>query len=344
MDSALTRIPVDLAGKRAGPIQRNGSLTMVPILDGALSPSSSSSSSDAAIEVNSDLVPPLTGLKLSRVAGYGKVEMECLRRADSGMAIVPLHIGYIQDGAQNHAMCRSGLLAAGQKRMFEDACCVQQTQGGYLEGREQWFFILPLSLRTTALEMRGTVSYGKLWPAITRLNEIFGKGSRGHLDEIVCRERPWLTQWNSRLERIPNQVGALFLIDGKLVGVELAPNPTYFAEVWTALVCFCYGVEAMRRETVAGASVKASDAPGYRATDLASLRHEVEHRRELLAAEVTGQLQATPRAKLQLQEEERLLDVVLSTAKSDHFAGQIVQRRGTTIYASVTATPAWLGA
>src|SRR5262249_15492700 len=174
---------------------------------------------------------------------------------------------------QNHALCRSGLFAGGQKRMFEDACCVQQTQGGYLEGREQWFFILPLALRDAALQLRGTVSYGKLWPAIGKLNELHGKNSRGHLDEIVVRERAYLTQYNGRFERVADQVGALFLLDGKLVGIELAPNPTYFAEVWPALVCFCYGVAAMHRERDATA---APDEPAFTARDLASLRDQVE--------------------------------------------------------------------
>lgn len=133
MDTALESVPLNFGARRVGTPQRSGPLTVLPLVGEA---------------VDGDrFVPPLTGMKLSRVAGYGKVEMECLRRADDHIGIVPLHIGYIQDGAQNHALCRYGLLAGGQKRMFEDACCVQQAQGGYLEGREQWFFILPLALR-----------------------------------------------------------------------------------------------------------------------------------------------------------------------------------------------------
>ena len=64
-------------------------------------------------------------------------------------------LGYIQDKAQNHALCRSAFIAAGQKLMFEDACCVQASQGGDLEEHEQWFFILPLQLREKALQLRG---------------------------------------------------------------------------------------------------------------------------------------------------------------------------------------------
>ena len=327
MDSQLTHVPLNLGSHRAGHAQRSGPLTVVPLLgDGA----------------GDDFVPPLTGLKLSRVAGYGKVEMECLRgRADKGVGIVPLHIGYIQDGAQNHALCRSGLLAAGQKRMFEDACCVQQTQGGYLEGKEQWFFILPLSLRGAALAMRGQVNYGKLWTEIGGLNAKLGKSSRGHLDEVIVRERPWLNQYNGRFERVPDQIGALFFIDGKLAGIELAPNPVYFAEVWPALVSFCYGVEAMYRERAR--TTDDAVAP-YTATDLPALRAEVAARRAALDAEVAGWLAAVPAKKLVKKEEERLLDLKLFTTSNDHFAGQIVEQGGTTVYASIAAQPAWLSA
>jgi ARG and Rhodanese-Phosphatase-superfamily-associated Protein domain len=326
MDTALQSVPLNLGARRVGTPQRSGPLTVLPLVGEA---------------VDGDrFVPPLTGMKLSRVAGYGKVEMECLKRGDvDSIGIVPLHIGYIQDGAQNHALCRSGLFAGGQKRMFEDACCVQQTQGGYLEGREQWFFILPLALRDAALQLRGTVNYGKLWPAIGKLNEAFGKNTRGHLDELIVRERTHLTQYNGRFERVPDQVGALFVLDGKLVGIELAPSPTYFAEVWPALICFCYGVEAMARER--GESRAVGERP-FTARDLASLRDEVETRRAEADAELARSLAEVPRQPFTSTEEERLLDLKLTTVSNDHFSGQLVKRDDTTIYASIAARPEWL--
>jgi hypothetical protein len=83
------------------------------------------------------------------------------------VAIVPLHIGYVQDAAQNQALCRSGFIGAGQTVMYEDAACVQESQGGYLKGQEQWFFVLPLPLRARALELRGHRGFGKLWKDIS---------------------------------------------------------------------------------------------------------------------------------------------------------------------------------
>src|SRR5262245_35802876 len=126
-------------------------------------------------------------------------------------------MGYIQDKRQNHALCSSGFIGAGQKRMFKDACCVQSGQGGYLEGREQWFFVLPLALREEALSLRGTESYGKLWPAISRLNQRFGLDARGHLEQIISGERGYFTQYASRFELVAGQRGALFFLREKLV-------------------------------------------------------------------------------------------------------------------------------
>jgi len=132
MDSPqLVKSTFDLSGYRFGMPQQSGVLTVLPIFGGP---------------ERAEFVSPLQGLKLSRVDGYGN--MEIANTASQGVAIVPLHIRYIQDGAQNHALCRSAFIGAGQKRMFRDACCVQESQGGYLEGRQQWFFILPLHLRT----------------------------------------------------------------------------------------------------------------------------------------------------------------------------------------------------
>ncbi|MGA9381041.1 MAG: hypothetical protein WBV73_19935 [Phormidium sp.] len=129
---------------------------------------------------------PLSGLKLSRVHGYGNLELHHPGR--EGIVIVPLHTGYIQDQAQNHALCRSAFLAPGQKLMFEDACCVQAGQGGYLSEKEQWFFILPLQLRSKALELRGIESYSKLWDSISQLNRQYSLPNRGHLEQIISRK------------------------------------------------------------------------------------------------------------------------------------------------------------
>ena len=308
--------PLSLAGHRLGTPQQAGALTMVPI-SGPARPG---------------FTPPRTGLKLSRAVGYGQVELS--NHAGSGVAIVPLHIGYIQDRAQNHALCRSALLAPGQSLLFEDACCVQESQGGYLAGADQWFFVLPLELRARALELRGTGGYSKLWDDIRALNARYGLARRGHLEQILSRKRPVLTQFRSRLEPQPGQVGALFFVGGAFAGLEIAPGPVYFAEMWTALVCFAYGVAAWHAEPEAP---PAEPFEVLEADGTAGLRGALERDRSARLAQIGDRLAGVPAGPAEMHEEDRYLGLRLSTVTAPHLAGQIVTDGDSTVYASLFA-------
>lgn len=306
--------PLDLTGYHLGTPQRAGSMTVVPIT-GPERPG---------------IAPPRSALKLNRVVGYGEVELR--NGADQGVAIVPLHIGYIQDAAQNHALCASAFLAPGQRRVFNDACCVQESQGGYLQGKDQWFFVLPVELRAKALELRYTRSYSKLWPDISALNHRYGLAPRGHLEQILSRKRAVLTQFQSRLELMPGQLGALFFLGGRFAGLEIAPDARYFAEVWTALVCFAYGVAAWQSEPQ-----KAAAQPYELETNggIGGVRAALAQDRAAQLEEVGSWLAAAPAGSVRLEEEERYLDLRLSTVNGEHLAGQVVTEHGRLVYASL---------
>jgi hypothetical protein len=319
MMTELAMLPraVDVSGYRVGVPQRAGALTMVPVFGPAYP----------------GIVPPRSGLKLGRVVTYGSVELA--NPAPSGVAIVPLHVGYIQDGAQNHALCRSAFIAAGQTLRFEDACCVQETQGGYLAGRDdQWFFVLPVELRAAALRLRGTAQYSKLWSDIAAFNGRYGLPARGHLEQVLTRQRAGLTQYQSRLERVEGQLGALFLVGGRLAGVEIAPDPGYFADIWTALVCFAYGPAAWF-------STEPDDDDGapLRADSVDGLRAELAERRRGVTAGVRDRLAAAAVAWQPGEpvEEERYLGLRLSTVDGGTAAGQYVSDGDRLVYASLFA-------
>jgi hypothetical protein len=321
MDRALIPLKLDLSTQRIGRPQQSGGMTVLPLF---------------GPDADGQFTPPLSGIKLGGVRGYGRMELH--NPASSGVAIVPLHMGYIQDQAQNHALCTAAFLGAGQKRLFEDACCVQQSQGGYLEGREQWFFVLPAYLREEALQLRGQKNHGKLWPAIGRLNQRLGMEVRGHLEQVICRQRPVLTQYQSRFELLNGQTGALFFLGDRLAGVEITPSAAYFREVWTPLVCFCYGVGAMELEK----QTEERPALPFAAGSLPELRGQLAASRELRLGRVRQWLTQTPADRLDRQEEESYLGLKLYTATGKHFAGQYVEDEGRLVYASLTARPAFL--
>jgi len=308
---------IDLAGFRLGTPQRVDNLTVVPVFGPGYP----------------GVLSPRDGVKLVRVDGYGTV---VLRNPGSdgrvGLAIVPLHVGYVQDGAQNHALCRSAFLAPGQAVRFEDACCVQETTGGYLTERDQWFFTLPLELRAAALELRRQGSYSKLWPAIERFNRGHGLRARGHLELMLAGRRAFLTQYRSRLELVAGQLGALFVLGGRLVGVEVAPNPAYFADVWPALVCFAYGPAAMHSR--GDAAVAATPYEASTVEELVAAR-EAQLRAELARVRAVVDAAARDWADPDVTEEERYLDLRLSTVVGSGVAGQIVSDGARPVYASL---------
>jgi hypothetical protein len=337
---------------RIGALQRSGPMAVAPLF---------------GPDRGARFMPPLSGLKLSRVAGYGNVELECRGGVDGGIAILPLHIGYIQDKAQNHALCRSALMGSGQKRMFDDACCVQSGQGGYLEGRDQWFFVLPVELRETALNIRGTKDFKKLWGPISKLNVALGLPERGHLEQIICHDRYYLTQYASRFELLPGQTGALFFANDELIGVEVAPNAEYFAEAWMPLVCFSYGVLAKKREDAArkigapgtgtgtststsATTTKANAPRELEGATIAELRSSLIERRRAATAKTLsaiGRSLASPQdaaTATTITEEERFLDLRLSTVEAPLFKGQVVEEEDRLVYLSLFASTKHLDA
>jgi hypothetical protein len=314
-------LKLDLSAQTFGRPQQSGAMTVLPLF---------------GPDANGKFTPPLSGIKLGGVRGYGNIELH--NPAATGVAIVPLHMGYIQDQAQNHAMCTAAFLGAGQKRLFDDACCVQQAQGGYLESREQWFFVLPLHLREEALQLRGQKNFGKLWPAIGRLNQRLGMEPRGHLEQVICRQRPVLTQCQSRFELLPGQTGALFFLGDRLAGIEIAPSAVYFREVWTPLVCFCYGVAAMELDR----QTPARPALPFAADSLLELRDKLIASRADRLQRILGWLARTPADRLDRHEAESYLGLKLFTATGKHYVGQYVEDEGRLVYASLTARAAFL--
>jgi hypothetical protein len=188
-------------------------------------------------------VAPLEHLKLVQVRTYGSMVLR--NTADKGMLIAPMHLGFFQEGAQNHATSRVLVLEAGESLTADDCFCIQQSQGGYLKEAQQRFLILPLGLRGAALARQGVDSYSRLWGAIDRYNRSYGIARGGHLERFLRPYFARLQPFRHAFETLPGQVGAAYFIGGSLVGIEAAPNPAYWQELAPILNIYCYGPAAL---------------------------------------------------------------------------------------------------
>jgi len=259
--------------------------------------------------------------------------------------IVPCHVGYIVGKyAQDHAMTHAAFVSAEGRRRFDTAACIEQTQPGLLSQGSYRMMVLPYSLREPALTLRHAADYGKLWPAIGVLNRESGVGEdEGDLDRFLDRFRRELDQFVAEFECVPEQVGAIVLIGGNVVGIERAPSRAYFMSIWRALIRECYGSQAVCVTRQLEGEMPVRRIP---------LRKNVESLKDLAEAltEVRFRDEEVVRAKLRSliddpftrEVEDQVGDVVLETLGNKQFIGQIVREGERVSYGSLVTRRLWL--
>jgi hypothetical protein len=307
-----------LANREIGAPLTSDALEMIPIFGSEVAPGEFALPEDAIV--------------LKRVRAYGT--MVLANQADRP-AIVPLHLGYLQKDAQNHAMCTGAILDPNEEKTFTDACCVQQGQGGLMTEQESRFIVLPHPLRARAFALRGQPGYSKLWTAISSLNRMLGLKVRGHLDALKHAHQPDLVRTLHQLEHQPDQTGAVFAFQGRIIGIELAPDPAFWRQIHVPLVMYAYAPLKLIPEMAAGL------VPRRIAIDVEGARSILELQRRLAAAHEARKIDAAKRLAACASQPltttgdarsgvDRLLSI-----DSDTFAGQIVVRDGAVAYASV---------
>jgi hypothetical protein len=216
-----------------GPIQSDDEMTVVPIVG----PS------------RGNIADP-ESLRFSRTAGYGTMVFE--NKDTSRPAIIPSNYMVRGKGAQDHAMAGSGIVA-GRSAQFDNACCVESSQGGLLHGDNNNEDILPIELRKALLDptIRSQTKYDKLWTKLSRwlTGIIPGRRiDRAHLgdfyDEPSIKEA--LENFAAAFEPIENQIGAVIMFAGVPVGIEIMPSSQHWEAYWKYLIRGCYGAEMIR--------------------------------------------------------------------------------------------------
>lgn len=272
-------------------------------------------------------------LKLVEVESYGTVVLENTSARDP--LIVPMHIGFFQPGAQNHATSRTLIIGAGERPTIRDCFCVQAAQGGLLQEHQQRFLMLPLSLRAEALRSQRQEEFSRLWSAIDEYTRYHGIVTGGHLERFLRPNFARLLPLRHALENVADQVGAAYFIGGRLAGVEVAPNTAYWQELAPILTMYCYGPAALLAERRGCERVAESlDLEALvDLDDLAARLRDVRIREAATRAEIVEEFACQQWGETR---EEDSHGLQLATLKSASWSGQLIRDAGKQLrYASV---------
>ena len=220
-------------GIGVGPVQSVDEMTVIPLIG----------------DNRGDIASP-DSLKFERTTTYGSMSF---KNEDSRPAIIPTNYMVRGKDAQDHAMAGSGVVQANESKRFNTACCIEETQGGYLSDENNDEDVLPIDLRRALLNYKKRTEnhYGKLWDSIrTWLHglNLTRSTSAAHLrefydDKIVNSK---LEQFAAEFEPIEGQIGAIIMFSGTPVGLEIMPSTTHWDAYWKQLLRGCYGSELTR--------------------------------------------------------------------------------------------------
>jgi len=250
-----------------------------------------------------------------------------------------------QQSAQDRTVPRATILK-GKQVANVNAFCVQSSQGGYIKanqlteefGEESPYMIMPPTLRAHALVQSdgGASGYSRLWNSLESYSGTFsGVRSSSALKDIYAKYKDQLDEFVAQFEPVPNQLGAIVLIDGAVVAVDIMPTYQSWKRMWRALIRDSYGVEAVRtadanKGTVFNYNLNIDDI-----TDLDSLEVEMERATNNLTGAIRQQWNAIDKSSVTVKQTKAVAGVNLKDVSTDKFFGQAVIHDEHCVYLSL---------
>ncbi len=182
------------------------------------------------------------------------------------------------------------------------------------------------------------------------MNKIAGsKDTGGHLEFFLDHYTDELDQFVAEFEPIKNQIGAIILVSGKIVGIERAPNPNFWLSMWTPLIRECYGSLAILESKTFNGS---PPIPPTRVTlpnridTLDELESELEKADEEEYSRVKDVVNLICENVLPLTESRISGNKTIETLGDENdplckFLGQVIRQDESIVYGSLIATEVW---
>lgn len=334
----MTTIREILHGLKAGRLQTVGRMQMIPL----------SAESDSLHDDR--FVAPCSSVSEVSTQNYGEM---AFRNKTDKILVVPSHTGYVvKQAAQNHAMSSMGMIPAKAGARFNNARCVQQTQGGLIHpgDHEDEMVILPFSLREAALDGRKHGGYDAMWPHISRFNRGMGCAHVGNLDVFLSRYERQLDEFVAEFEITPRQIGAIILVDGEVVGIERAPSPSFWRTVFRHVVRECYGSLCLERDVAAEKANPGRARPGLKSrvrlqtkgiNTLDDLEEAIDKARASEERKVKKIVRDLLDEPFQSADEQGVSGLKAVTVRNTQFKGQMILDGLRVCYASLFTGKSW---
>jgi hypothetical protein len=189
------------------------------------------------VAVDDDFAPPDSVQMGTRA--YGEVEI--VNSGDRATIVPPGASWVVSEKAQDHAIGGGKILGPGERTVINTAMCIQSSQSGTITVGNQEMTMLPAELRSSALALRGERNYEKLWGYLKRFNGNHGLSGESSLVYFLETFKKQMDEFVAEFENVRNQVGAIILVDNRVVGIEVAPTREYWESIWIPLIRVCYG-------------------------------------------------------------------------------------------------------
>lgn len=218
-----------------GNIQSVGNMTVIPIIS----------------DVEFTNVADVNEVTLKRDPQYNVLEFQNTG-GSVGIALQGWCLIDREQHAQDRTIPYAHLIKAANSKMIP-ANCVQAHQGGHFEAsrvKQDSFMILPPSLRSIAFKKASyqNADTGALWDDLGKWIKGYDCHSNG-LQYFYSQFEDKLEQFVAQFEPVEKQLGAIVLLNGNLVAIDVLPKYDSWKKCWRALIRDSYGAEAVRIAT-----------------------------------------------------------------------------------------------
>lgn len=279
---------------------------------------------------------------LNRDVNYNKLSFRN-QSGEVGIAIQGFTVIDNEQKAQDRTIPYAHLIKAASTKILP-ANCIQQNQGGHFnvdrldEGN---FMILPPSLRGIALNKSTHLNAetGALWNSLEKwVNGVDCRNSG--LTAFYSKFKDTLDRFVAQFEPVENQLGAITLINGVVIAIDIVPKYDTWKRVWRALVRDSYGAEAVRMAENGGQVIAQDNLDAHQVNSLDALESAYIDMKGRFYDNLYSIVSGTTHLSVGLKRLEEISELTLLKIESEQFVGQAVFHGDHTVYLSLVPSKA----